>query len=533
MLPAPTHRAMVAAAGCAALLAIALLARSPTLATLAVGGAMALTVALTWTLPRAGQLRRERLEFAWWHGHGTGGAVTAGAPFSVRCYIRNRSDNAFELDALYPSVPAGTQCVEGEGSRVHIPPRSRVDFELTLTSVAAGRTVLQGLSVAVPGVMGLFESPLYFPNPLTVKVLPRASARPRAPGFITTGLPVERAGQTLLRQRGGGTELRELRELQPGDPFKAIAWKPSARRGKLLVREVEREVQETLYIVVDISGSMRGGQPGRRKLDQAIEIATMKARDALDRGDRVGIITVDGRIVSHVMPGEGIQQMLRVYDALLRATEIVDADLTAIDDDQIVQLVARYMRRQEGVELGRGGEVDEADVAFHAQRTLAREGLRDDVVASSPLQSTLRRYCRQRGLKLPYRAETRGFAKSAGLAEALMKAAGGTRMPRSIVVVSDLDSTDDVTSLERTLKLLRMHHHAVVFVWPEAEGRDEPQAGSPLRHQLQHVYGLQEARRLQAARTLLGRLGIPVVVVGSDEPTALVISRVGAMVRAA
>lgn len=544
MLPAPTQRALAAGAGCAALLVIALLARSPTLASIATGGAIALAFGLTWTLPQAGRLRRQRLEFAWWHGHGSGGAVTAGAPFSVKCYIRNRSDSAFQLERLSPSVPAGTHCVLGAGSPVRVPPRSRVDFELMLTSVAVGRTVLQGLSVSVPGVLGLFESPIYFPSPLTVKVLPRASARPRAPGFITTGLPVERSGQTLLRQRGGGTELRELRDLQPGDPFKAIAWKPSARRGKLLVREVEREVQETLYVIVDISGSMRGGELGRRKLDQAIDIATMKARDALDGGDRVGIITVDGRVVSHVAPGEGIQQMLRVYDALLRATEVVDADLTSIEDDDVVQLVARYMRRQEGLELATGNGVDEADVAFHARRTLPREALRDEVIASSPLHSTLRRYCRHRGIKLPYRAETLGFAKSAGLAEALMQAAGGTRMPRSIVVVSDLDSTDDVSSLQRTLRMLRMNHHAIVFVWPEAAGRGVPdamstpptaatQSATTLRTQLEHVYGLQEARRLQSARTLLGKLGIPVVVVGGNEPTATIISRVGAMVRAA
>ena len=31
-------------------------------------------------------------------------------------------------------------------------------------------------------------------------------------------------------------EIRELREHMPGDPFKKIAWKASARRGRLLVR---------------------------------------------------------------------------------------------------------------------------------------------------------------------------------------------------------------------------------------------------------------------------------------------------------
>ena len=32
--------------------------------------------------------------------------------------------------------------------------------------------------------------------------------------------------------RGEGDDLRELREHQPGDPFRKIAWKASARRGR-------------------------------------------------------------------------------------------------------------------------------------------------------------------------------------------------------------------------------------------------------------------------------------------------------------
>ena len=53
---------------------------------------------------------------------------------------------------------------------------------------------------------------------------------------------------------GSGTELRELRELRPGDPFKSIAWKASARSGKLLVREVESVLADAV-----LRGRIRAG----------------------------------------------------------------------------------------------------------------------------------------------------------------------------------------------------------------------------------------------------------------------------------
>ena len=292
-----------------------------------------------------------------------------------------------------------------------------------MSASAAGRVVLQGLAVAVPGPFGLFLAPLYFPSPLTVKVLPRAALQGTAATRLASGEAVERSGLTPLRRRGAGLELHEIRELRPGDPFKSIAWKASARAGKLLVREVEREVQDTLQIVLDISGSMRGGAPGERKLDHCIELCALLAREALERGDRVGLLTVDGRVVAHVPDAEGLPHMLRIYEALLAATEIVDADLTEVDDDAVAAIVALHVKRQEGIDLPEDAEASLAALAAHAARALQSEPASPDVVAGTPAHALLRRFCRARGIALPYRPETRGFAKAAGLGNALRKAA--------------------------------------------------------------------------------------------------------------
>jgi uncharacterized protein (DUF58 family) len=392
---------------------------------------------------------------------------------------------------------------------------------------AAGRVVLHGLAVTLRGPLGLFEVPLYFPNPLAIKVLPRA-AKLRSTARVRTGLGLDRSGRSALRRRGGGTELYELRELVSGDPFKSIAWKASARAGKLMVKEVEQEVQETRVLVLDVSGTMRGGLAGSRKLDYAIEIAAIEARCAIEDGDRLGLVTVDGRVLDFVPPRDGTPQMIRIYDALLAATEVVDHDLTDIDDDEIVAVVGRYVRNQDGVDFSvRGGDDARWDVASlvrHVKRALEDEERRDEIVASSPTGAILRRFCRSRGIPLPYRPDPRDGKKAPGLADALRRAGGDKREPSSIVVITDFDGVGEADSLVAAVKLARAHGHAVAFVVPDAASFAPP-ARDQLEHDLFMVYGRGEARRVRKAREMFGRLGVPVVVAGRGDAPGLAIDR--------
>jgi uncharacterized protein (DUF58 family) len=476
--------------------------------------------AFAWTMPLGARLRAQRLELTWWHTHAESraarGAVVTGVPFEIRASLRHRGTTTLVVRELTPALAAHVRCVQGRAGDLVLVPGTRTDFELTLITPAAGRVVLHGLSLTVPGPFDLFRAPLYFPSPLVVKALPRMAARTSQAIATSPTLAVERVGRTQRRTRGGGTDLHEIRELVPGDPFKAIAWKASAKTGRLMVREVESEVQETLYVVLDVGGSMRGGTPGSRKLDHAIELATLAAREALERGDRVGVITVDGRILAHARARDGVAHLPALQEVLLAALEVVDRDLTEPDDEELVAIVARYVRTQDGLSFAAVGGIDIDGLVRHAALGLAaerepREGSHHELVASDRRTKILRRYCRARGIPLRYRAETRGFAKASGLAKALSEAAGKTRVPRSILFITDFDGVFEPEPLLKTLRLLRTQGHSLAAIFPDARSMvDVPQG--PLLSDLHLVYGLGEERRLQDARSFLGKLGIPLRV---------------------
>ena len=536
MLPIPTQSAVFGFLGSVGMLIVGLIAQSPTVTILAGGALLGLSAALALTMPLGARLRRQRTEFSWWLGQGEPGhtiaGVIVGVPFEVRCAIRNRSRRALAFAELLPVVPEGAHLLSGGGAVLELPARTRTEFSFQLSAGASGRLVLQGLAVVVPGPFGLFLAPLYFPSPLSVKVLPRTAARSLASARTANSESIERSLPTPQRLRGSGTELHEIREHRPGDSFKTIAWKASARSGKLLVREVEREVQDTLQIVLDVSGSMRGGVPGERCLDHCIELSAMLARQALERGDRVGLIAVDGREVVRVDDAEGSRQMLRIYDALLAVTEVVDADLVAIDDDGVAAIVGRYIKQQEGLEFAIGDGWDLAALAAHAARALQSEPERQRVVASTPEHALLRRYCRVRGLVLRYRADTRGFGKAAGIAQALRAAVGTTRTPRSVIVLTDFDGSFDMASLLQAAKLLRARQHSVTFVAPNADSL-MPDPSSDLETNLRRVYAMQERRRLEEARIALGTVGAAVLHYSLRDGSSSMLRRVGASRRVA
>jgi uncharacterized protein (DUF58 family) len=320
-----------------------------------------------------------------------------------------------------------------------------------------------------------------------------------------------------MRRRGGGTELHELREFLPGDPFKSIAWKASAKTGRLVVREVDQEVQQTLVLVLDACGSMRGGTAGERKLDFALELCVAHSRAWLDRGDRVGLITVDGRVLANVQTGDGAAHLIRVYDALLASTEVVDADLTALDDHEVASLVARYVRQQDGVDFahGRRGTFDTAELA-HYLRGLTPTKTGDLPLAPTQAGAVFRRFCRERGIELPHKSEPPGGDKAICLASSIQLAAGNTRVPRSIVLITDLDGIVDYAPLHATARLLTRRGHSLHVLVPHAEALTRP-AQSGLEHDLRAIYGRAEQRRLREAKQQLGPLGVSLSLVAPDQ----------------
>jgi hypothetical protein len=212
-------------------------------------------------------------------------------------------------------------------------------------------------------------------------------------------------GQTA-RLRGDGDELRELRDHVAGDPFKRIAWKASAKRGRLLVREMEREERDVVWLVVDASVELWAGQPGKAPLDQVIEHVGGLAAGLLRRGDRVGLVVFATRLRSWISPGSGASHAALIGAALASAASCIDADRCELDEGQVAARVLEHARPLDPRGLSNAVRKDMDALARRAADLRSRAPFAPRVpFAYTPREQTLRHYLAAFGVEVPPRRE--------------------------------------------------------------------------------------------------------------------------------
>jgi uncharacterized protein (DUF58 family) len=119
-------------------------------------------------------------------------------------------------------------------------------------------------------------------------------------------------GTHRLPKPGSGSELLDLRDYQPGDPPRTIAWKVSARREKLITREFESEVPVRSMLFVDTSSSVlfpspaaHGADASLRPIDRLVALAAVLLRVNSTRRDLSGLCLFNEEKTRLIRPGRG------------------------------------------------------------------------------------------------------------------------------------------------------------------------------------------------------------------------------------
>jgi uncharacterized protein (DUF58 family) len=115
------------------------------------------------------------------------------------------------------------------------------------------------------------------------------------------------------RKTGSGVEFADHRDYTHGDDLRYLDWSAYGRLDKLLLRLFEEEEDLHIYLLVDVSASMKG------KLDYALKVAAALAYVGLAKLDRVSIIPFGGELRERLPPSRGkgnIFKMFRFLDQI-------------------------------------------------------------------------------------------------------------------------------------------------------------------------------------------------------------------------
>jgi uncharacterized protein (DUF58 family) len=237
------------------------------------------------------------------------GEVFAGRPALLKVHLENRmrSATAQGLFFLHEGLP-GPLWIDP------LPPGSR--REVLVEGAFARRGVVRepdaGLLSRFP--LGLFRKYTRARTMREIVVYPSPE-----PGAVSEPPPDDsRGGRPHPRRRGGGTDLRTLREFVAGDDPRDIHWKQSARARRWIVREREAERDRILVLTVENGLGDPTEPESLAQFERAVSRCAGEALVLLSRGAEVGLSARGLRVA----PSSGRLQRARILDALARIEAI-------------------------------------------------------------------------------------------------------------------------------------------------------------------------------------------------------------------
>ena len=470
----PTRPTFFVAAAGTVMLACGVVAKSA--AMVAFGGAVIIAVAIgrSLALGAVTRLRAAGFEMVW-NTPKRVARTSRGGTVELEAELRNRGIDEVRGVALRVLSSSHIEA-EVEPKIVDLPPESRAFVKVTLRAKRVGRWGVHGMALEVRGTdvggEGLYEVPLMFANPFGVEVLPVAlkmlldsPVGGRARRGAEAGRPTNLAGE--------GDSLKELREHVPGDPFKRIAWKASARRGKLVVREMERDQRDVVWLVVDASVELWAGEPGHAPLDHAVEEVASLASRHLTRGDRVGLVVTASRMRSYLQPGTGPSQAAKIAAALASTASMVDADRSDLDESEVAQRVAEHARPLDprGLSDIPRGNLDMLAARAEVLRTRAPFAPRLPF-APSARERSLRHYLASFGIESAPRSEGERDKTAASIAAAIDKMLRDKLKPSIVYVWAPAPNAPTV--LGQAVRKLRNRHVDVRWLQPAIDLEPTP-----------------------------------------------------------
>jgi uncharacterized protein (DUF58 family) len=161
---------------------------------------------------------------------------------------------------------------------------------------------------------------------------------------------------------GASIDFAEHRQYVAGDDIRRVDWKLWARTDRYYVKQYEADTNTNFTILFDISRSMKFSSGGVSKLEYGSFLGACLGYLATRQRDRVGIITFDEDIVTHVPPSA------KHFDMVLHTLDRAKAEKPGHLSAPLHKMAEHFKRR--GILLLISDFYDEPDAILDAIKPL-------------------------------------------------------------------------------------------------------------------------------------------------------------------
>jgi uncharacterized protein (DUF58 family) len=124
------------------------------------------------------------------------------------------------------------------------------------------------------------------------------------------------AGAQPARIGGTGGEVLQLRDYRRGDPLRAVDWKATARRGRLVSRDFSQDQHLEVIVAIDAGRASALGAGDVDRLSLYVNVAARFAERATYLDDAVGVVVFAAQPLAVLAPARGDAAVARIRDLL-------------------------------------------------------------------------------------------------------------------------------------------------------------------------------------------------------------------------
>jgi uncharacterized protein (DUF58 family) len=247
--------------------------------------------------------------------------AAASGPVDVRVTIApdpatERDDVELRIEARRSSrIPVGSVVVTGTLDRFgafecRLRGRGRVvTGEVMLGELPRGRFSSSDAAIELRDPLGLETRSRPLGAAVSVVVYPRLV---ELESLFSDAGRFGSDGRRLLLRRPAGFDLHSVRDYEQGESLRRVHWPTTARRGHLMVKELEESPRDSVVVILDCDPAGQAGNPPDSSFDQATRAAGSILRVYATRGRRAVLVTTgkDTRVVATDSPRDDFQVVL-------------------------------------------------------------------------------------------------------------------------------------------------------------------------------------------------------------------------------
>lgn len=245
--------------------------------------------------------------------------LSSGTRNAVHVVLERQDTGTAPLHVEVRDEPPQDMASSGHRQFLTLPAARTTPPALTyfVTPPSRGDARFGDVHLRLRGPLGLCARQVRIPAAMDVKVYPDLTALTREALALAHASDAPSA-RTQRRRASEGREFESLREYRPGDDYRHIDWKASARHANTLVRTWQPEQHQPVLLLLDCGRHMAGRIQERRKLDHAVDAALRLARVGLEAGDVVGVLAFASGVRAYLPPRKGREHLRLITESLYR-----------------------------------------------------------------------------------------------------------------------------------------------------------------------------------------------------------------------